>query len=119
MALIYCSECGAQISDQASTCPNCGNPVKNAKAEKLCPNTDLGRSILVSFFCWPLAMPAILNASKVTTKFLQGDYESAARCSRKARKWSTFAIVSAVIFWMIYVVAMLAFILTEGVESLF
>ncbi len=27
MALINCSECGKQISDKASSCPNCGNPV--------------------------------------------------------------------------------------------
>ena len=27
MALIHCSECGHKISDNAKTCPNCGNPV--------------------------------------------------------------------------------------------
>ena|SRR5579859_314889 len=27
MALIYCRECGKQISDQAATCPSCGAPV--------------------------------------------------------------------------------------------
>ncbi len=27
MALINCSECGKQISDKASSCPNCGNPI--------------------------------------------------------------------------------------------
>lgn len=27
MALISCSECGKQVSDKASTCPNCGAPV--------------------------------------------------------------------------------------------
>ncbi len=28
MALINCSECGKEISDKATTCPNCGAPVK-------------------------------------------------------------------------------------------
>ena len=28
MALIKCPECGKEISDRASTCPNCGCPVK-------------------------------------------------------------------------------------------
>lgn len=28
MALISCKECGKEISDQASSCPNCGFPVK-------------------------------------------------------------------------------------------
>jgi len=27
MALIVCSECGKQVSDKASSCPNCGNPM--------------------------------------------------------------------------------------------
>ena len=30
MALIKCSECGREISDKASSCPNCGAPVKAA-----------------------------------------------------------------------------------------
>lgn len=34
MALIKCSECGKQISDQASTCPHCGIAVK---AYTYCP----------------------------------------------------------------------------------
>lgn len=33
MALINCQECGAQISDQAASCPKCGAPVA-AKAPK-------------------------------------------------------------------------------------
>lgn len=27
MALIKCSECGRDVSDKASSCPNCGNPI--------------------------------------------------------------------------------------------
>lgn len=27
MALIFCSECGHQVSDKASACPNCGAPI--------------------------------------------------------------------------------------------
>lgn len=34
MALIECYECGAQVSDKASECPQCGNPMKN-KSNKL------------------------------------------------------------------------------------
>ena len=33
MALINCSECGKQVSDQAETCPNCGNPISASKPE--------------------------------------------------------------------------------------
>ena len=40
MALIKCKECGKEISDQATTCPNCGCPInddtytKEVKASK-------------------------------------------------------------------------------------
>ncbi|MGH8428216.1 MAG: zinc-ribbon domain-containing protein [Gammaproteobacteria bacterium] len=27
MALIKCSECGREISDRATSCPGCGNPI--------------------------------------------------------------------------------------------
>ena len=29
MALIKCSECGHEVSDRASACPNCGCPIGN------------------------------------------------------------------------------------------
>lgn len=29
MALIKCSECGKEVSENAASCPNCGNPISN------------------------------------------------------------------------------------------
>ena len=34
MALIECNECGAQISDKASVCPKCGNPLTPSATER-------------------------------------------------------------------------------------
>lgn len=36
MALINCSECGKQISENADSCPNCGNPILYAKKKSGC-----------------------------------------------------------------------------------
>ncbi|MCM1531314.1 MAG: DUF805 domain-containing protein [Bacteroides sp.] len=33
MALIQCSECGAQVSDLAKNCPQCGVPLKNERTQ--------------------------------------------------------------------------------------
>jgi uncharacterized membrane protein YvbJ len=33
MSLISCNECGKEISDKASSCPNCGAPTKWGKKE--------------------------------------------------------------------------------------
>ena len=34
MALIKCSECGKEVSDKASNCPNCGAPIKEDEIQK-------------------------------------------------------------------------------------
>lgn len=34
MALIKCSECGKEISDKATTCPHCGNPINSVPAQQ-------------------------------------------------------------------------------------
>ncbi len=33
MALVECEECGAQVSDRATACPNCGCPIERARDE--------------------------------------------------------------------------------------
>jgi hypothetical protein len=42
MALVKCSECGKEISSNAESCPNCGNPMKDrqkdAQGSTLCPS---------------------------------------------------------------------------------
>ena len=35
MALISCTECGAEVSDKAPTCPKCGVPIASAPKEVL------------------------------------------------------------------------------------
>jgi RNA polymerase subunit RPABC4/transcription elongation factor Spt4 len=34
MPLIKCPECGKEISDQAQSCPHCGNPIKPVVIEQ-------------------------------------------------------------------------------------
>ena len=36
MALIKCTECGKEVIDKASSCPNCGCPVGAEKRAYLC-----------------------------------------------------------------------------------
>ena len=42
MALVKCSECGKEISSNAESCPNCGNPMRTQKSNvqegTLCPS---------------------------------------------------------------------------------
>jgi len=63
MPLIECIDCKAQISDQATACPHCGNPVKNSlpKPEPK-PSSSfrqlLGYGILGTLVIWLIFKPA-------------------------------------------------------------
>lgn len=127
MALIFCSECGAQISDKATACPRCGAPVANPaptpapevvsspapapapasspNAVKVCPETHLAKAIVVTIICcWPFGIPAIVNAAAVSNEFAAGNYELALQKSANAAKWSKYAIIAGAIFWVLYIV---------------
>ena len=57
MALIQCSECGKQISSNATSCPHCGNPMK--KTNTTIPVYD---NKTVRVVCWGLGgSNAIIN----------------------------------------------------------
>jgi hypothetical protein len=67
------------------------------------PENYLVHSILATIFCcWPLGIPAIIYASKVNTKFAEGDYEAARDASRKAKNWSIWSAIVAIIVIVLY-----------------
>lgn len=53
MALINCPECGKQISDKATVCPNCGYPISSAS------NTSSSKTSLVRVKLEPT--PGVIN----------------------------------------------------------
>ena len=58
------------------------------------PNNYLVLSILSTIFCcWPLGIPAIIQASKVNSKFAESDYAGAQKASESAKKWMIWNIV--------------------------
>lgn len=50
MALVYCSECGKQISSNAPYCPSCGAPQNNHSTD----NTEISLGYLLVSFLIPL-----------------------------------------------------------------
>ncbi|MGK5742752.1 CD225/dispanin family protein [Micromonospora sp. URMC 103] len=67
-------------------------------------NNNMTMSIVAIFLFWPLAIPAIINASKVNPLLAQGDYAGAHAAAAESRKWSKWALIVG-IAW--YVVAIL------------
>ncbi len=79
MALIKCTECGHEVSENASSCPNCGSPIEkeivcSECGEKLGPNDRA---------CPKCGCPAIANSNKKTATIKSAtDYNSNERLKK-------------------------------------
>jgi hypothetical protein len=64
-------------------------------------------AIISIFCCWPLAIPAIIFATKVNSQVAAGDMAGAEDSSKKAKMFSYIALgigILEIIFGIIYVV---------------
>ncbi|WP_307804161.1 CD225/dispanin family protein [Micromonospora echinofusca] len=71
-------------------------------------DNNMTMSIVAIFLFWPLAIPAIINASKVKPLMEQGDYAGAQAALAASKKWSKLALIVG-IAW--YVIALLCCVL--------
>lgn len=68
-------------------------------------NNNMTMSIVALLFCWPLAIPAIINASKVNTLLQQGDYAGAQAAAVESKKWSKWALIVGIGLWLLIIIA--------------
>ncbi|WP_433344635.1 CD225/dispanin family protein [Micromonospora sp. CA-111912] len=61
-------------------------------------------SIVAIFLFWPLAIPAIINASKVNPLIQQGDYAGAQAAAAESKKWSKWALIVGIAWYVITIV---------------
>ena len=66
------------------------------------PPNYLVWAIISVFLCWPLAIPAIVFAAQVNTKWSQGDVAGAHDASGKAKTFSLWATILGAIFIVLY-----------------
>ena len=67
------------------------------------PDNYLVWSILVTVMCcWPLGIPAIVNASKVDKLWTAGDYNGAQEASKKAKQFAIFGAIGGGIAVFLY-----------------
>ncbi len=64
-------------------------------------------SIVAIFLFWPLAIPAIINASKVNPLLQQGDYAGAQAAAAESKKWSKLALIIGLVWLGIVLVCCL------------
>ena len=69
----------------------------------ICPKTWMAESILVTIFCClPFGIVGIVNASKVTSLYAQGNYAEAQRASSDAKKWTKIGFFVGLAVIIIY-----------------
>jgi hypothetical protein len=90
---VYCTHCGSERPDNASSCPQCGTPVPYFAAPVGAPGGTvpnyLVQSILVTLCCClPAGVVAIIFAAQVNSKLAAGDVAGAMAASRNAKIWS-------------------------------
>ena len=113
--MIYCPDCGAQISDAAYSCPHCGRPMKPAAEIRPsmppCPETHLAKAIVMTILlCFPFGIPAIVNAAGAHNAYSAGDYNLAVEKSQKAAKWCKYTLIAGIIFWVLYALFIVAYV---------
>jgi hypothetical protein len=72
-------------------------------------DNNMTMSIVSIFLFWPLAIPAIINASKVAPLLQQGDYAGAQNAAAESKKWSKLAIIIGIVWIALVLVCCLGF----------
>ena len=108
---MYCPRCGAQNSDNAWRCVQCGEVLQGAPPPPpfrpppphASVPSRLAEAIIVTICCcWPLGIPAIIYAAQVNAALARGDYEGARRSSATAMGWIWAAVVCGIIAGILY-----------------
>ena len=81
-------------------------------------DNNMTMSIVSIFLFWPLAIPAIINASKVNPLLQQGDFGGAQNAANESRRWSRLAvIVGCVWLGIVLICCILGAVLNVGFWS--
>jgi hypothetical protein len=80
-------------------------------------DNNMTMSIVAIFFFWPLAIPAIINASRVNPALQMGDYAGAQNAANESRRWSKLALIIGIVFWVIAIVCWVVLFATAASVS--
>jgi hypothetical protein len=80
-------------------------------------NNNMTLSIVSIFLFWPLAIPAIINASKVNPLLQQGDYAGAQAAAAESKKWSKLAIIIGICLWVVSILCCVALAVAGALNS--
>jgi hypothetical protein len=114
---VYCPNCGAQNSDNASYCANCGNALQRINTPNVDvpspsppPGSSLGAELPGSSdSCDFVLLPAFrhrfdsVRAAQVNGKLAAGDRAGALQSSQNAKTWAWLSFGFGIAFWFFLV----------------
>jgi hypothetical protein len=80
-------------------------------------DNNMTMSIVSIFLFWPLAIPAIINASKVNPALQAGDYAGAAAAAAESKKWSKLALIIGIVWYAIWIICCLILLVSGALSS--
>jgi hypothetical protein len=80
-------------------------------------DNNMTMSIVAIFFFWPLAIPAIINASKVNPALMVGDYAGAQNAANESRRWSKLALIIGIVAWAVVILCYVIFFVLLATSS--
>ncbi|MDW5324497.1 CD225/dispanin family protein [Plantactinospora sp. KLBMP9567] len=81
-------------------------------------NNNMTMSIVAIFLFWPLAIPAIINASKVNPLLQQGNFAEAQAAAAESRKWSKLALIIGICIWAVSLICcVISFVISANSAS--
>ncbi|OQA80645.1 MAG: Interferon-induced transmembrane protein [Lentisphaerae bacterium ADurb.Bin242] len=110
---MFCSKCGAQIPDDAQSCPQCQEsvqkanppqPAASAQAKPVEIKSGLVQAILVTVFCClPFGIVAIVYGARVSGLVAAGDISGAQEAARKSNMWSWLSFAIGLLSYAAYI----------------
>jgi hypothetical protein len=80
-------------------------------------DNNMTMSIVSIFLFWPLAIPAIINASKVNPLAQSGDIAGAQAAAAESKKWSKLALIIGLVLWGIGILCCIGSALIGGMGA--
>ena len=80
-------------------------------------NNNMTMSIVAIFLFWPLAIPALINASKVNPLLQVGDYAGAQAAAAESKRWSKLAVIIGICLWAISLLCCVGLVITGVLTS--
>jgi hypothetical protein len=73
-------------------------------------DNNMTMSIVAIFLFWPLAIPAIINASKVNPALQAGDFATAQQAAADSKKWSKLALIIGLVWYGVVILCCIGYV---------